>query len=97
MAAKNATNGFLRMAGGDTFTSPTPYGEFQPRALMWAGGTVANQKGVITDAQGITVCYMSITGPGDHVVLDGHFWGESRPWKTPITFTASAGMLLIVT
>jgi len=90
MAAKTATYGYLRMASGDTFTSPTPNKEFQPRALIWAGMGSA-QTAQITDVNGSTVCYMSATGKYDHVSLDGHFWGESALWKTPITFTASGG------
>jgi hypothetical protein len=43
---------------------------------------------------------MSATAKFDHVVLDGHFWGEAALWKTPITATmsggSSGGTLLIV-
>ena len=90
MAAKAATNGFLRMSNADTFTAQTPTGEFQPRALEWAGMGSA-QTAQITDKNGSTVCYMSASAKYDHVVLDGHFWGEASLWKTPITFTPSGG------
>ena len=90
MSAKVPTNGYLRMGNGDTFTSPSPYAEFQPRALQWAGMGSA-QTAQITDKNGSTVCYMSATAKNDHIVLDGHFWGEATLWKTPITFTPSGG------
>ena len=90
MSVKVATYGYLRMASGDTFTAPSPQAEFQPRAVEWAGMGSA-QTAQITDKNGSTVCYMSATAKYDHVVLDGHFWGESALWKTTITFTATGG------
>jgi hypothetical protein len=88
--ATKSTFGFLRMASGDSYTAPTPNKEMQIRALIWAGMNAAGTA-QITDANTSTVCYMSASAKDDHVVLDGHFWGESVLWKTPITFTPSGG------
>jgi hypothetical protein len=95
MAAKNATNGYLRLANTDTFNSPAPGNMFLPRGVAWAGGQAAGSKAFIRDADGITVCYMTIGAAGDMAILDGHFYGEARPWKTPITATMSGGIFLI--
>ncbi|MFA5335688.1 MAG: hypothetical protein WC324_02085 [Candidatus Omnitrophota bacterium] len=95
MAAKNATNGYIRMVSTDTFTTDSPSKMFLPRALSWAGTTGAS-KCAITDADGVTVCYMSVGAAGGEAVRTKEFYGEARPWKTPITATMSSGMLLIV-
>lgn len=95
MAAVNATNGYIRMVSTDTFTSPSPSKLFQPRALSWSGTTGAS-KCAITDADGVTVCYMSVNSANGDVTRTKEFYGEARPWKTPITATMSSGMLLIV-
>ena len=94
MAAQTGTNGYLRLGNTDTFTSQSPMKEFQPRAITWAGATAAGNA-FITDADGVTVCMLSVGGASNQSTLDGHFWGEARPWKTPITATVPTGKLLI--
>jgi hypothetical protein len=96
MAAKTPSNGFLKLTNNDTFDTPSPYHVFQPRALEWSGATAAGQHAAIVDINGTTVCWLTASGNGDHVVLDGHYWGESRPWHTPVTATMSAGAIFIV-
>jgi hypothetical protein len=93
MPARNATNGFLRLFTTDTFTSPA--GPFQPRFVSWAGGSAISSRAYIVDADGVTVCYLTIGGPGQMASLGKEFYGEARPWKTPITATMSGGMILI--
>jgi hypothetical protein len=95
MAEATATNGYLRMVSTNTFTAPGESKMFQPRALVWAGATTAAHKAAITDADGVTVCYLSVAAAGESVVLDEHYFGGGRPWKTPITATLGSGMLLI--
>ena len=96
MAAKNPVNGRLVLTNGDTFTAPTDSKEFQPQGLLWSGGTGANHKAWIVDADGVTQCYMSIVGAGDHVELNSNFWGPTRPWKTPVTASMSSGVIFIM-
>ena len=96
MAAKVPTNGFLRMVNGDTFTAPTQTREFSIQGLLWSGAGGANHHAALTDADGVTVCYMSAVGAGDHTELNSNFWGVARPIKTPLTATMSSGMILII-
>lgn len=96
MAARNPTNGFLRMFNNDTFTAPTPNKEFGIQGLLWSGATGAGHHAAIVDADGVTVCYMSAVGNGDHTELNSNFWGVARPIKTPMTTTMSSGMILII-
>lgn len=84
----------LFSSSGDTFDGNGSV-QVQPRSLIWYGGTTANHKAAILDGDGVTMVLMSITGAGDHVVLDGHFFGEVRPYKTPITVTFESGAVLM--
>jgi len=95
MAAKNATNGYIRMVSTDTFESPSPSKLFLPRALSFANTTGASRCAIV-DADGVTVCLMSVPSANSEAVRTKEFYGEARPWKTPITATMSSGMLLIV-
>lgn len=96
MAARSASNGrVLFSTSGDTFDGGGSAG-VQPRALIWAGGTTANHKAAVLDADGVTQVYLSIAAAGDHAVLDGHFFGEARPYKAPITVTFDSGIVLMV-
>jgi hypothetical protein len=94
MATATATNGFLRMGNTDVYTAPTTGKLFQPLAVTWAAATAAGNA-FITDADGVTVCMLSVGAANNQATLDGHFWGEARPWKTPITATVPTGKLLI--
>jgi hypothetical protein len=92
MALATATNGYLRMVTTNTFGAA---GQFlQPRAVTWYGATGAGVAS-ITDADGVTVCLMCVSAANQQQVLDGHFYGEARPWKLPITATLASGKFLI--
>jgi len=95
MAAKNSSNGVVVMAGGDTFTAPTQNGEFQPQALVFTGATTVGTKAGFTDADGVTVCMLTVGVAKETVVLDKHFWGGIRPVHSPITAFASNGYLFL--
>jgi hypothetical protein len=94
MAAKNATNGFVRLVNGDTFEAPGPAKIFKPQGITWSGGS-ANGRASIVDANGVTVCYMSIAAAGDEAVRGEEFYGKARPWQTPITASMSGGLMII--
>jgi len=105
MAAKTPSNGrvVLSCSAGDTFTPEANEQSsiavltedvFQPQALIYAGATGAS-KGGFTDADGVTMCYLSVGSAGQTVTLDKHFWGGIRPIKGPITAFGSSGYLFI--
>lgn len=94
MAAKSATNGFVRLTNTDTFEAPGPSKLFRPQGISWAGGG-ANGRASIVDARGVTVCYMSIGTAGDECLRGAEFYGEARMWQTPITARMSSGLMVI--
>ena len=96
MGAKVPTNGFLRMVNGDTFTAQTPNKEFSIQGLLWAGATGAGHHATLVDANGVTFCYLSAVGNGDHTELNSNYWGVARPILTPITAAMSSGMITII-
>lgn len=97
MAARSASNGrVLFSTNGDTFDGGG-CANVQPRSLIWYGGTTANHKAAILDADGVTQVLMTISAAGESIVLDGHFFGEVRPYKAPITVTFDSGGVLMNT
>jgi hypothetical protein len=93
MALATATNGYLRMVTTNTFGATGD--QVQPRSLVWAGATAAAHTAAITDADGVTVCFLSVSAIGQSVVLDERYFCASRPWKAPITATLGSGKLFM--
>ncbi len=95
MGAKTPTSGRVVLTNNDTYTPQGPNVLIQPRALTWSGSTTAKHKAAITNTDGTTMLLLTVGTAGDTVVLDTHFFGDTRPWKGPITATMDSGTILL--